>query len=100
MRALTYIPPNRYNINASKIFEDINFIKDADILLAFDFAYIMSFGQGFHRNYRTGGQTVRKNGEKFCNTFHGKLAEIVLYRSEEHTSELQSRENLVCRLLL
>src|SRR5690606_39749353 len=28
------------------------------------------------------------------------LAEIVLDRSEEHTSELQSRENLVCRLLL
>src|SRR5690606_25975469 len=26
--------------------------------------------------------------------------EIVLPRSEEHTSELQSRENLVCRLLL
>src|SRR5690606_40559909 len=25
---------------------------------------------------------------------------IWLYRSEEHTSELQSRENLVCRLLL
>src|SRR5207302_10134324 len=25
---------------------------------------------------------------------------IVLHRSEEHTSELQSRENLVCRLLL
>src|SRR5690606_41312220 len=28
---------------------------------------------------------------------HKKLAKI---RSEEHTSELQSRENLVCRLLL
>src|SRR5690606_39854498 len=27
-------------------------------------------------------------------------AETVLFRSEEHTSELQSRENLVCRLLL
>src|SRR5690606_40413086 len=26
--------------------------------------------------------------------------ERVVYRSEEHTSELQSRENLVCRLLL
>src|SRR5690606_40605384 len=26
--------------------------------------------------------------------------EIVFVRSEEHTSELQSRENLVCRLLL
>src|SRR5690606_40894510 len=25
---------------------------------------------------------------------------IALHRSEEHTSELQSRENLVCRLLL
>src|SRR5690606_40730493 len=25
---------------------------------------------------------------------------IILLRSEEHTSELQSRENLVCRLLL
>src|SRR5207302_3804990 len=28
------------------------------------------------------------------------LAAIVVERSEEHTSELQSRENLVCRLLL
>src|SRR5207302_8553063 len=25
---------------------------------------------------------------------------VIGYRSEEHTSELQSRENLVCRLLL
>src|SRR5690606_33668485 len=28
------------------------------------------------------------------------LITIWMYRSEEHTSELQSRENLVCRLLL
>src|SRR5207302_9213053 len=28
------------------------------------------------------------------------IATVVLLRSEEHTSELQSRENLVCRLLL
>src|SRR5690606_41380462 len=28
------------------------------------------------------------------------LLSILLIRSEEHTSELQSRENLVCRLLL
>src|SRR5690606_39920921 len=27
-------------------------------------------------------------------------AELLIMRSEEHTSELQSRENLVCRLLL
>src|SRR5207302_4771299 len=27
-------------------------------------------------------------------------ADVLVHRSEEHTSELQSRENLVCRLLL
>src|SRR5690606_39704022 len=30
----------------------------------------------------------------------GKFEEMLGERSEEHTSELQSRENLVCRLLL
>src|SRR5207302_8995058 len=30
----------------------------------------------------------------------GEHVEVVGNRSEEHTSELQSRENLVCRLLL
>src|SRR5690606_15849034 len=30
----------------------------------------------------------------------GPLSETAVLRSEEHTSELQSRENLVCRLLL
>src|SRR5690606_40737944 len=29
----------------------------------------------------------------------GAVADLVRLRSEEHTSELQSRENLVCRLL-
>src|SRR5690606_40064028 len=33
-------------------------------------------------------------------TFMGEEASGVDARSEEHTSELQSRENLVCRLLL
>src|SRR2546427_13020315 len=31
---------------------------------------------------------------------HGEEAAAVLPRSEEHTSELQSQSNLVCRLLL
>src|SRR5690606_41931526 len=31
---------------------------------------------------------------------HPDLAQRADHRSEEHTSELQSRENLVCRLLL
>src|SRR5690606_40387860 len=30
----------------------------------------------------------------------GDIVPLVTSRSEEHTSELQSRENLVCRLLL
>src|SRR5436309_4745710 len=30
----------------------------------------------------------------------GDLINLIIQRSEEHTSELQSRENLVCRLLL
>src|SRR5690606_41940129 len=33
-------------------------------------------------------------------TFHNKFFLLFNMRSEEHTSELQSRENLVCRLLL
>src|SRR5690606_40481697 len=32
--------------------------------------------------------------------FHERVTNEILDRSEEHTSELQSRENLVCRLLL
>src|SRR2546428_4483475 len=32
--------------------------------------------------------------------FVSKLASVLLPRSEEHTSELQSRSDLVCRLLL
>src|SRR5690606_5147899 len=30
---------------------------------------------------------------------HENLTDAAVFRSEEHTSELQSRENLVCRLL-
>src|SRR5690606_41883454 len=41
--------------------------------------------------------------ERFRSHEHGRpatLADPAHGRSEEHTSELQSRENLVCRLLL
>src|SRR5690606_1341105 len=36
---------------------------------------------------------------EICNLLHAQSDDIAR-RSEEHTSELQSRENLVCRLLL
>ena len=35
-----------------------------------------------------------------CDTSPNQLAENLGQRSEEHTSELQSRSELVCRLLL
>src|SRR5690606_41759992 len=35
-----------------------------------------------------------------CSKFNGGWLNPIRTRSEEHTSELQSRENLVCRLLL
>src|SRR5690606_40377049 len=36
----------------------------------------------------------------FCESCKRSPFMLIFYRSEEHTSELQSRENLVCRLLL
>src|SRR5690606_40327500 len=46
--------------------------------------------EGRARRGRVGATAVRRRG----------LARNAVLRSEEHTSELQSRENLVCRLLL
>src|SRR2546427_1383521 len=45
---------------------------------------------------------ARIHGCDFCVAGHTKLAfkQAGLTRSEEHTSELQSQSNLVCRLLL
>ncbi len=69
---------NSYTVNSKKIFNGIQ-ILPRDLRKIFDFAYAMCFGDGHHRNHRTGGQYGRKNGEMFCNTFQGKLAEVVLY---------------------
>src|SRR5690606_40045589 len=49
-----------------------------------------------------GSSSVPQDWLKIINTYGGDMGETygVPVRSEEHTSELQSRENLVCRLLL
>src|SRR5690606_40474855 len=57
------------------------------------------------RFYETPVEVVQhKEGWKVTTIGKGTKTEIVcnqlIDRSEEHTSELQSRENLVCRLLL
>src|SRR5205085_8728825 len=41
-----------------------------------------------------------RTGNKFCPMNHGESVGSIRFRSEEHTSELQSQSNLVCRLLL
>src|SRR2546426_5799959 len=45
-------------------------------------------------------QNLRRAGEEFANDKLGTLTIAATHRSEEHTSELQSPCNLVCRLLL
>src|SRR5690606_40372144 len=59
----------------------------------------------FSRNrlVRPGSRRVRYRTVRFRNhppDAHRPSARRRRFRSEEHTSELQSRENLVCRLLL
>jgi hypothetical protein len=69
---------NIYTSNSKRVFLGFPLVLN-DVKKAFDFAYEMCLGTGHHRAHRTGGQYDRSNGEKFCNTFQGKLAEIVLY---------------------
>src|SRR5699024_11677123 len=66
-----------------------------------------SYGKGVGINeYRTHSSNFRKRfkrlHEKYCNDFYANCPDFssILLRSEEHTSELQSRFDLVCRLLL
>ncbi len=79
MKKLTFRPPSNYHINSRKRFAGNVNINTENLKRAYDFAYEMCFGEGHHRSKRTGGQLQRRGGEKFCNTFQGKLAEIVLY---------------------
>jgi hypothetical protein len=68
-----------YTINKGKRFMGVELNLDY-IQPVFDFSYNMTFGKlGVHRNYRSGGQFSRKNGELFANTFQGKLSEFVVY---------------------
>ena len=69
---------NNYHSNSKRPFLGFPLTSD-DVKKSFDFAYEMCLGAGHHRAHRTGGQYDRSNGEKFCNTFQGKLAEIILY---------------------
>lgn len=69
---------NEYYINNKKDFTH-NPVDKETLEKCFEFAYNMVFGDGHHRNHRSGGQYDRKKGELFANTFQGKLAEYATY---------------------
>lgn len=57
-------------------------LKQSTIEKVFEFAYNMTFGaEGEHRNHRSGGTHIRRQGEIFADTFQGKLAEFAIYNS-------------------
>src|SRR3712207_7967817 len=71
------------------------------------FPYTTLFRSAGHRVDGPAQRGVRKAGEQVVGQVAGVLAQldglhrgVVAPRSEEHTSELQSRQYLVCRLLL
>src|SRR5690606_40620047 len=69
----------------------------ADVEARAHFAQAMAAGAGME----TGAHAfARAAGEHLDDAADGLAAVQAGARSEEHTSELQSRENLVCRLLL
>lgn len=71
---------NGFYITSKQAFVSNCVLTNDDILDSFNFAYDMTFGErGEHRNHRSGGQTRRKNGEIFIDTFQGKLAEFAFY---------------------
>lgn len=65
-----------------KVIFEPNFVNQSHVIEVLDFAYDMTFGyKGEHRNYRSGGKHFRKNGEIFCDTFQGKLAEFFFFET-------------------
>ena len=79
---------NSFFITKRKSFEAL-YDLSGSAETVFEFAYGMTFGKkGGHRDYRTGGELKRKNGELFINTFQGKLAEFGIWKffSEKNTA--------------
>ena len=70
---------NKYFIEKDNFFKDGITFKDETIDKVFEFAYEMTFGDGEHRNHRSGGTMNRKKGQIFINAFQGKLSELSVY---------------------
>jgi len=70
---------NSYFIENKKPFGSGSSFHNETLEKVFNFAYAMTFGDGEHRDHRTGGVMNRKKGQIFINTFQGKLAELAIY---------------------
>ena len=82
-------------INSKKIFKGIKFETKNLIKEVYHFTNGMTFNNdGEHRSYRSGGSLSRKNGEIFCNTFQGKLAEFAVYENLKKNNFDTSRPDL------
>lgn len=70
-----------YLTNRKKPFgDDILIDLSSFVDKSFEFAYNMTFGNvGQHRDHRTGGREIRKNGQIFINAFQGKICEFGLW---------------------
>lgn len=73
---------NNYEVNAKVPFSSRTNAECGiqDLEQAFLFSWNMTFGAtGEHRSYRSGGQLVRNNLQKFCDVFIGKLGEVAFF---------------------
>ena len=83
---------NSYFIDHKKSFQNGNRFHSKTIKRVFEFAYAMTFGEGEHRDHRTGGTLKRKKGQIFINTFQGKLSELGVYNLFfQHNKEAYNR---------
>src|SRR2546430_2858193 len=64
------------------------------------FPYTTLFRSNLWTTVRIAEVVQRKFGIHYHRAHVGRLMHSLKWRSEEHTSELQSQSNLVCRLLL
>src|SRR5688572_32702456 len=60
----------------------------------------IAFASSVYPECTTDACNAEKDEAKESNAVKARVTDELMYRSEEHTSELQSQSNLVCRLLL
>jgi len=73
---------NNYEVNSKISFGNRTKAEcsNHDLEKAFLFSWNMTFGAtGEHRSYRSGGQIIRNNIQKFCDVFIGKLGELAFF---------------------